>query len=483
MAYKLPEGWMSPGSGAVYDPNKNLWTQLTSGGWYSADADKQLGVNPWEFTPSKETDPLRKILDESLTPASASDINRFQTAFQNRDPNFANYWSLFGDFPAGGTDADKAEWIRQAQIGGGLERIRQDTVASDKWTNLIEGGLLAAGTAAIGGLGLGSIFASAPTMGAIAAPVGLAEEAAMLGLGDLFTAPALATGAPAALGAEVVSSPAFNPSVLDHSFLGTTPTAVPNLGTTVWGLTPGTNMTGTLPGFTDSVGVLDKLYGGMTGYGGLSQSALAQMIEGGAAGAAGLGLEGLSGAGTGVGLKGIVSSIPSSIGGGKMGTANTLLDVAKLGSALYGNYERRDQARQLQDALSNLNTAGPMGDRSWAVNELKRSYTDPWVSPEAQAYRRDLLQATKRAGAARGINPIHVRLAAESQLAKFLDDRRKTLAGIAGAEFNPAAFGQNTLLGLGNLQALQRGGTDQITAAIGDVLKGRGTDLLNWLMG
>lgn len=75
----------------------------------------------------------------------------------------------------------------QGVISGMREQVRQDQVASDKFTNLVEGGILGGGLLALGGLGAGLWgpgAAGASSLGAIPGATSLAEEAAMLGIGD-----------------------------------------------------------------------------------------------------------------------------------------------------------------------------------------------------------------------------------------------------------------------------------------------------------
>jgi len=175
---------------------------------------------------------------------------------------------------------------------------------------------------------------------------------------------------------------------------------------------------------------------------------------------------------------------PAVSGGLKMG-AGTLLDIAKLATSLYGNSQRQGQADDLMKAIQTAqNAANPMGDRSQYVDELSKSYTNPWGSADANASRRRLQQIADRQGAKRGINPLHSNLALEGELSRVLDERRKTLGTLAGAQFNPADIYKTGIEGLMGAQATSRGGTDQITAAIGDILKGPvGSNIWDWLMG
>jgi hypothetical protein len=169
---------------------------------------------------------------------------------------------------------------------------------------------------------------------------------------------------------------------------------------------------------------------------------------------------------------------------GKEGFGNFALKDLVTGLAgLYGA-NRLGKAADRSEANANAwaARADPFSEeRSQYQDLLSESYKNPFMSADSSAMRRDILQAAERRGARGGQNPIHTRLAAEGQIAKMEDDRRKTLAQLAGAQFSPSQAAQIGSGGLGIAESLRSRSADQFGAMLpsalnlGDYLWGSGT--------
>ena len=165
-------------------------------------------------------------------------------------------------------------------------------------------------------------------------------------------------------------------------------------------------------------------------------------------------------------------------------TPKGILDGARGVTGLLGTINGISQGRDLEKTATGLANADKM-DRSFYRDELEKSYTDPWGSADANASRRGLRQIAERAGARGGVNPIHTELALQSKLADILDQRRRTLSGLAGAQFDPANSSSLQLTGLQGGFNRTNAGIDQLTSAIGSILQGAQNpkeDFWKWLL-
>lgn len=86
----------------------------------------------------------------------ASEIPRYQQGFLSGDPQFANYWQLYGAFPVNGSEADKLAWMRRAATGGmqaQSEQHQADELQEGKYDDM-------------GGFALAALPLGAMTLGA-----------------------------------------------------------------------------------------------------------------------------------------------------------------------------------------------------------------------------------------------------------------------------------------------------------------------------
>jgi len=349
------------------------------------------------------------------------------------------------------------------------------------------------GTAGAGALGLeGAAAGGAMDMG-----VGLNEVAQGMGAGTGGTGSTIANSIGTELGFGAPEFSAVDPFSFDPSSLGNANFTGEEIRQ--WAQ----NAVDTVgKGMNPDVGMLDKIYGQISGYGNLTTNELAAMIEGGTSGAAGASLEALAGVGAGGGAEGLLSLITNATGGTNMSlnqlwenitnpskwTASGLLDAAKIGTGLMSLFNNASAGRDIEKTAAGL--AGDKLDRTKYREELLKSYTDPWGSAEAQASKRNLRQAAERKGAQRGIMPVHTELALQGELAKVLDERRRTLAHLAGAQFDPASMAAIQMGGLKDGTAATNRGLDSLLSGVGSVLEGmRGggrmdpTDYWKWLFG
>lgn len=349
------------------------------------------------------------------------------------------------------------------------------------------------GTAGAGALGLeGAAAGGAMDMG-----VGLNEVAQGMGAGTGGTGSTIANSIGTELGFGAPEFSAVDPFSFDPSSLGNANFTGEEIRQ--WAQ----NAVDTVgKGMNPDVGMLDKIYGQISGYGNLTTNELAAMIEGGTSGAAGASLEALAGVGAGGGAEGLLSLITNATGGTNMSlnqlwenitnpskwTASGLLDAAKIGTGLMSLFNNASAGRDIEKTAAGL--AGDKLDRTPYREELLKSYTDPWGSAEAQASKRNLRQAAERKGAQRGIMPVHTELALQGELAKVLDERRRTLAHLAGAQFDPASMAAIQMGGLKDGTAATNRGLDSLLSGVGSVLEGmRGggrmdpTDYWKWLFG
>lgn len=348
--------WYDEGTGAVvpgatpsqYDPTN--WFNYNDQFWVNKGGDiSYYGIKDAQKIGDSLTGDQAGALRNMFSGEGMGDYkswlddarSTFGQAATNNDPNYANYWSQFGDYPLSGTPEDQENWLLRARAGGTAERNRQDRIASDKKTNLIEGLMLASALSLVGATGLGyGPLAGTGTAGTAGAGSGLFDTLSN-GLSSLFSS-----------------------------------------------------------GGSSGPGVLDKLFGVTSGYGSLSGPELAAMIESGTAGAAGASLEGLAGIGAGGGLSGLISSILPS-GGSGMTTSSYKFPWGTALSRLIGTIGSRSNAKDLRSLLeSGMSRADPAaGERPFYQGKARTLATDPSAFFTDPAIMGVMDAASKRAAA------------------------------------------------------------------------------------